>query len=168
MELEIETAVEDRVQQSELPDRETPVSESEVEKPVAPSAISDPAEPKVMPEARLVSHLANVELPTDFDARAQSEREEISETIGNLPDTYSAALAALHEANAIIPKDKFEAKVKAAKLERLRGHVHALSQAPAAPTVNSATHFKRTPPADALARINELYPKPAKAKKAAN
>ena len=164
---EIETAVDDRVQQSELPDRKAPVSESEVETPVALSLIPGPEAPGTVPDARLVSHLANVELPDDHDQLAQADRAEVSEAVGNVPATYAEAVAALQAANAIVPTDKFMARVKEAKLERLRGHVHTLSQGPASPAVNPLAHFKRPPNPEALARINEFYPKPSK-KKAAN
>jgi hypothetical protein len=54
--------------------------------------------------------------------------------------------------------------------EAMRGgsfFVHTLSQGPASPAVNPLAHFKRPPNPEALARINEFYPKPSK-KKAAN
>jgi hypothetical protein len=168
MEIEIETGDEDLVQQTELPARETPVAESTVESPVGAPLIQMPAAPGVTRDRRLVSHLSKVELPTDFDARAQAERDEVAKAVGNVPVTYAEAVKALHEANAIVPKDKFEALVKAAKLERLRALVHTLGQGAAAPTVPLKEHFKRTPDASALARINDLYPKPQKAKKLAN
>ena len=93
-------------------------------------------------EKALTSHLANVTLPAETEA---DEAQEIKDEANcKLPKTLKESLALLAEGQDYQPKNAFEAKVKAAKLEKLRDHIHALSQGAATPAILGTAHTELT------------------------
>jgi hypothetical protein len=116
---------------------------------------------------RLISHLKDVALPYAAEAAEAAEVAEAVEGISaaKLPKSIATTIAMIREGMAVRPKSKTEAAVKEAGLERLRAHLHAISQGLPAPRVNFAECLKRTPPASAVAYFEALGSK-AKNRKA--
>lgn len=137
-------------------------SESAIETPAMPERISHPA-PAPVSNERLTNHLRRYEVQIDPDAAAEMERSEVSghlATTLHLPATLKESLSLLAATSAGTPRDKFEIKIKAAKLEKLRAHIHALSQGPPIVPVDPISFHKRSPSPAALDRIAKCYPMP--------
>ena len=104
------------------------------------------AEQKAAPDNRtaeekaVTSHLANVSVPTPEEAAAEGEDVEDKGEDVKLPKTLKATLDLIAEGNAYQPKDANDAKRKAAALEKLRAHAHALSQGTPAPVIYSKNY----------------------------
>jgi len=121
---------------------ETPVTETPAPAPASPFASSSLA----------------AELRAQAAAKALAEKGTDTMNGMNLPATLAASVALLRETQASVPRDRFEVRVKAAKLQRLAAHVFALSQSPPPPRLDHATFWKRDVPASALAYIASSYP----------
>jgi hypothetical protein len=122
---------------------ETPVAVSEVVAPLGPFA-----------RASLLAELATREREDSFSGEVAAVAAGVK-----LPATLKETLAMLREVQASRPKDKFEAKVRAIKLEKLAAHHLLLCQGPSSPPIDHAAFFKRQPSALALEHIASLYPK---------
>jgi hypothetical protein len=134
-------------------------SEQELESPIAETPAPSPSRA-----------FASSSLAAELRARAADKAlaEKVTDTADGvkLPETLAESLALLRQVQATAPKDKFESKVRAIKLQRLAAHVHALSQSPPPPRIDQAAHWRgiRQPNASALQHIAGLYPK-SKARK---
>jgi hypothetical protein len=147
---------------------ETTQTGPEVETPVTSPELETPAT-EIPTAANLTSHLRPGFL-LDHSEEAREAAVAIQAEVSNelqgmkLPETLSESLAMLAQVQRGVPSDKRFEAIKAARLAKLAAHVHALSQGPNPPPVNHNAFWKRTPPASALARVAEMYPK-AKAKR---
>jgi hypothetical protein len=130
----------DRVQREQ--ELETPVALAEVAAPDVPFAF-----------ASLRAELAAREREDSFAGEVAAAAEGMK-----LPATLGDALARLREITASRPADKSGQKAKAIQSEKLRAHIHALSQGPTAPPINYSAFLKREPSPEAVARIRSLYP----------
>lgn len=87
------------------------------------------------------SHLHDVRIPKDEAGDEEAATDAAVESV-KLPKSLKETLALLADGQAYSPKDKADAKRKVAMLEKLRGHAHALSQAPACKPISGAGHAK--------------------------
>lgn len=93
-----------------------------------------------------------------FEERLAGEVTEAAAE-AKLPGTLKETLEMLATVQLSQPKDKFESRVRAIKLEKLQMHLHAQSQVPAAPRIDHKKFWTREVPAAALAFIEAQYPK---------
>lgn len=154
--------------QGGLPERTTP--EQALQAPAQETAPQIQSHGRVLsavvPDRFKASHLQSVRIIEDPETVKEKESAEVSEALKNdaAPKSLSEAHAALLAVQASQPKDKFEAKVKAAKITRLAAIIHELGQGPKSPPMNRGDFMKRTPPDEALAYVAGQYPKRKAAK----
>ena len=134
------------------PEADTIQCQPGVETPVAIEETT--AKEISFPTAHLRAELRDREADEAFAAKVTDTADGVK-----LPETLPETLAMLRQVQASVPKDKFESKVKGIKMERLRGHLHKLSQSEPPPRLNYAAFLKREPPPSALAHFASLYPK---------
>lgn len=91
--------------------------------------------------ASLTSHLRGVMLPSAAELGGE-ESSEAKDKVAKvkLPKSLKEALAMLAEVREHRPADPEEAKLQTAMLERLREHVHALSQGPTCKPLTVSAH----------------------------
>lgn len=161
--------------QGGLPERIAPTAQRPIQAPSAhaPAPESAPQIPShgrvlsaVVPDQYKTSHLESFQITEDREVIEEKESAEVSEAASRdaSPKTLSEAHAALLAVQASQPKDKFEAKVKAAKITRLAAIIHELGQGPKSPPMDLGDFLKRTPPDEALAYVAGQYPKRKSAK----
>ena len=90
-------------------------------------------------ELAKTSHLDNVTLPGQADDGDPDDVQGGAPDI-KLPRTLKESLALLAEGQAVAPENAGEAKVIAGQLEKLRAHIHTLSQGPTCKPISSETH----------------------------
>jgi hypothetical protein len=104
-------------------------------------------------------------IPSERPAGADAELAEALAEM-KLPATLRESLQMQAELRALEPDGKIAAKLKKAKMKVLARHIHALSQGPAAPSVNVKEFFTRKPHAGALARISGMYSRKSRGQRA--
>jgi hypothetical protein len=116
----------------------------EMETVAIPPEIDTPAPEVPFPSAALRSELAAREY-RESQEPGGSVAIEVGNTVQQLelPNTLAGALALLREIELLAPADRLGRQVKSAKHELLRAHIHALSQAPAAPRMDY-TAFRKS------------------------
>jgi hypothetical protein len=106
----------------------------EIETPVG---AEDPA---ANPKATLTSHLTGL-TPPPADVEADEAEEAADAAAGvKLPKTLKDSLAMLNEAQAMQPENKAATKMRDGVIERLRAHIHALSQGPTCKALTAEGH----------------------------
>jgi hypothetical protein len=109
--------------------------ETSAETPVDQKAAPDN---RTAEEKAATSHLANVSIPTAEEGEDVKDKgEEVK-----LPKTLKATLDLIAEGNAYQPTSAADAKRKAAAMEKLRAHAHALSQGTPAPVIYGKNHVE--------------------------
>ena len=86
------------------------------------------------------SHLKDLLVPGEAEAEEASELADAAAGV-RLPKTLKESLAMLSEVQGMSVRDKSDAAMKVAMLERLRAHIHALSQGPASKPITTLGHM---------------------------